>query len=678
MSAGQTISVADINAGRLKFTPAANANGTGYAAFTFQVRDNGGTANGGVRLDPTPNTLTIDVTATNDAPTVTTSPGSASFTEGDNIGSAPVAVDAALTLADADSPTLASASVAITAGFQGAEDALAFANTDAAAFGNIAATYDAGTGVLTLGSAGASATLAQWQNALRAVTYGNASEDPDGMDRAIAFSVNDGASVSAVALRALTVTPVNDAPTIGTIANQAVDEDTPSAPLAFTIGDTDSVIGSLVLAATSSDQALIPDANLVLGGSGANRTIAITPAPNQNGGPVTITLTLSDGTTSVQTAFDLVVTSINDAPSANPVNASGDADGVVPIALSATDVDGGVTSFALLALPANGGLYLDAAQTAAARVGTDYAASGNELTLYFAPVAGWSGATEFQYVATDDQGERSAPATATVGIAGAIDSTPGIEAGEEPAPSAKPEPDSTEVQLGAATTSPKAGAAAPLQSREPTASEAPPQAPGKSAAAPVDGDSPDNVSAEIQLPGLSGDPSESRGESPARRAPAAAAEGRATARVQLQVPASPALLPQAVAPDVQAVMGLDFQPRPGAAAAAALEEPAFRDGLDRLREAVAAESDLDRQVLGVSVGAGAGLSVGYVLWLLRGGVLVASLMSSLPAWLVVDPLPILARTRKRDGDESEEPDDESLEDLVGADAAPAPGAEKSA
>ena len=45
--------VADITAGKLVFTPAANANGAGYASFTFQVQDDGGTANGGVDLDPT-------------------------------------------------------------------------------------------------------------------------------------------------------------------------------------------------------------------------------------------------------------------------------------------------------------------------------------------------------------------------------------------------------------------------------------------------------------------------------------------------------------------------------------------------------------------------------------------------------------------------------------------------
>ncbi|MEZ0260537.1 MAG: cadherin-like domain-containing protein, partial [Alphaproteobacteria bacterium] len=68
VTAGQYITVANINSGQLTFTPVANANGTGYASFTFQVQDSGGTANGGVDLDASANTLTIDVTAVNDAP----------------------------------------------------------------------------------------------------------------------------------------------------------------------------------------------------------------------------------------------------------------------------------------------------------------------------------------------------------------------------------------------------------------------------------------------------------------------------------------------------------------------------------------------------------------------------------------------------------------------------------
>ena len=52
----------------LKFTPAANANGAGYASFTFQVQDDGGTANGGVDLDPTPQHDHGQRHAVNDAP----------------------------------------------------------------------------------------------------------------------------------------------------------------------------------------------------------------------------------------------------------------------------------------------------------------------------------------------------------------------------------------------------------------------------------------------------------------------------------------------------------------------------------------------------------------------------------------------------------------------------------
>src|SRR5262249_4913456 len=50
------------------FTPVANANGTPYASFTFQVQDNGGTANGGVDTDQSANTFTFNVNSVNDAP----------------------------------------------------------------------------------------------------------------------------------------------------------------------------------------------------------------------------------------------------------------------------------------------------------------------------------------------------------------------------------------------------------------------------------------------------------------------------------------------------------------------------------------------------------------------------------------------------------------------------------
>jgi len=63
VTVGQLVSASDISGGLLKFHPAANANGTGYASFTFQVKDDGLTANGGIDLDPGAKTMQVNVTS---------------------------------------------------------------------------------------------------------------------------------------------------------------------------------------------------------------------------------------------------------------------------------------------------------------------------------------------------------------------------------------------------------------------------------------------------------------------------------------------------------------------------------------------------------------------------------------------------------------------------------------
>jgi VCBS repeat-containing protein len=91
----------------------------------------------------------------------------------------------------------------------------------------------------------------------------------------------------------------------------------------------------------------------------------------------------------------------------------------------------------------------------------------------------------------------------------------------------------------------------------------------------------------------------------------------------------------------------------------------FIGELDLLRKSVQADEALERNIMVSSVATGAGMSVGYVLWLLRGGLLLSSLLSSLPAWRFVDPLPVLGRLGNDEDDEAEE-DDDSLESLVRA------------
>src|SRR5258708_4399586 len=127
VTAGQFVSAAEIAAGKLLYTPAAGQSGAAYASFTFQVEDDGGTANGGANLDSAPRTMTVNVTWVNDAPqgtnhTVTVlEDGSYTFTTADFGFSDPADVPANALLAVQISSlpsagTLTDNGLAVTAG----------------------------------------------------------------------------------------------------------------------------------------------------------------------------------------------------------------------------------------------------------------------------------------------------------------------------------------------------------------------------------------------------------------------------------------------------------------------------------------------------------------------------------------------------------------------------------
>ena len=106
------------------------------------------------------------------------------------------------------------------------------------------------------------------------------------------------------------------------------------------------------------------------------------------------------------------------------------------------------------------------------------------------------------------------------------------------------------------------------------------------------------------------------------------------------------------------------------AAVAFLAEPAskFTESLDQLHKQVTEEKALLRLVAGSASFVSLGMSVVYILWTLRAGYVLASLLSSMPAWQFIDPLPILddpaalKRRNRRSGSGNDE--DDSLEDLI--------------
>ena len=128
----------------------------------------------------------------------------------------------------------------------------------------------------------------------------------------ITVMVSDG-SLSATRSFLLTVTSRNDAPTLTSIANSTTVEDTATLPIAFTVGDAETSAGSLTLSSTSANPTLVPNGNVVFGGSGASRTVRVTPAPNQFG-TASINVWVSDGAMSSTRIFQVTVVSSNDPP----------------------------------------------------------------------------------------------------------------------------------------------------------------------------------------------------------------------------------------------------------------------------------------------------------------------------------------------------------------------------
>jgi VCBS repeat-containing protein len=154
---------------------------------------------------------TLSIDAANDAPVMSNVAASALYVE----STAPIALAGALTLADADNPTLASARVFISHGFV-AGDVL-HAETFAT---GVTASYDATIGALTLSGAG---TLADYQSVLRSVTFSSGSDNPTGSGafptRTIAWQVNDGTAISENLFQAQTQFATDDGPNAVTLGD---------------------------------------------------------------------------------------------------------------------------------------------------------------------------------------------------------------------------------------------------------------------------------------------------------------------------------------------------------------------------------------------------------------------------------------------------------------------------
>jgi hypothetical protein len=120
---------------------------------------------------------------------------------------------------------------------------------------------------------------------------------------AFTFAVNNSVSTSNVATVTVSITS-NDAPTISQIPSATTPRNT-AVTIHFTVDDDGGAAGVSV-SGVSSNSVVVPSGSLTLGGTGTNRTVTITPAPNQQG-VTTITLQASDGGRTATRVFTVTV-----------------------------------------------------------------------------------------------------------------------------------------------------------------------------------------------------------------------------------------------------------------------------------------------------------------------------------------------------------------------------------
>ncbi len=298
VTAGQVISVADITGGNLVFTPAANANGTAYASVMFSVRDSNNA------YDTAPNTLTLNVTAVDDAP-INTVPGAQT-----------VAVDTPLAISGLSVSDIDGNLTTVQ---------LSVANGTVAVSLSGGATISAGaSGTATLTLIG---TQADINTTLGSLTYQGGALFT-GIDTLTVLSTDgNGASDTDT----VTITVSNNGPSNVLPAPQTVAEDTPLALSGLSVTDADGNLTTVQLSVSHGTVSVtLSGATTVSGGSNGSGTLTLSGTqaelnatlasltyqghPNFAGADtLIITSTDSIGTADADN-LSITVTAVNDTP----------------------------------------------------------------------------------------------------------------------------------------------------------------------------------------------------------------------------------------------------------------------------------------------------------------------------------------------------------------------------
>lgn len=607
-------------------------------------------------------TVTVTLNGSNDAPTATNLDSTSSYVEDSGL----VAIDD-IVVADIDSNETITATLTLNNTATGALSA-----TDGAM-------YTAGTGVWQITD-----SVANVNTALANLLFIPVANND--VDTTISVLIDDGNEDGSAALTGtinLDVVPVNDAPTLSNFVDSVAvtNEDTEvqiSLGDLAAFGDEDDIDGNVeafIVKSISSGSLRIGTSALAATAwvGGVNDRIDATlnaywtPAPDQNGSIAAFVAAAMDdaGAESVGTATALVsVSPVNDDPTASNLNSVSSYDqGAASVAITdivVSDVDAAemITATLTLADTATGSLSANDGASYDSSTGiwtiTDSLANVNTAlaNLVFNPTAGNAASTTISVSIQDDEGggplagtialnaTASPPVVIVPPVTGGVTTGPAPTppgAGTGSLPDAGPGPDKSEPaeESSAGGDDEDAEAGAEDSTSEPSPAD---DAPATTASA----DEGSGVTA------LAADSTSTAGSITTQQAIQGFLQSLV---VQPTVALTPFLAGNYSGAELNAL---------ASGIRAALAGGGFDDSLDRMRDEINNASLIQAGVVGSGMAVTTGLSVGYVAWLVRGGVLLSTALSSLPAWQFVDPLPVLARTSNGQDDD----DDDSLESII--------------
>ncbi|MBF0141984.1 MAG: FecR domain-containing protein [Magnetococcales bacterium] len=313
--------------GTLTYTPAADAFGT--AVMKVVLTDNGGTASGGADTSASRN-FTLTVSGKADTPSVTA--------------------------ASTNEDTLSGSGLVISRNAVDGSEVTHFQIT-----GITNGTLFKNDGVTQLTDS-TFITYAEGASGLRflpSINLNSTTTSAFGFTIQASTSSNSSGLGGSTRTAAVTVVAVNDPPTVTAIAAQTTEEDTAKSGVTFTVADVESPVAELTVTAVSSNTTLVPDANLVLSGTAATRSLSATPATNQFGSTTlsVIVAESADPASTATSSFVLTVNPVADQPSVSAATTSEDTQTTTGLVLTRNSADGNeVTQFKISGIT-NGTLY---------------------------------------------------------------------------------------------------------------------------------------------------------------------------------------------------------------------------------------------------------------------------------------------------------------------------------